>query len=119
MKETKSIRDSEWKASLSPDALIDRRVEITGPVDRKMIINGLNSGANVFMADFEDSCSPTWKNIISGQKNLIDAISGTISLAANSVNDTHIDFGTGANLSEAAVTKPNVPSDPISKLLTS
>ncbi len=78
--ETIDIRESNWKAVKPPSALLDRRVEITGPVDRKMIINGMNSGANVFMADFEDSCSPTWNNIISGQKNLLDAVSGSISL---------------------------------------
>ena len=57
---------------------MDRRVEITGPVDRKMIINALNSGANVFMADFEDSNSPTWSNVIEGQVNLRDAVRGDI-----------------------------------------
>ena len=61
-----------------PADLLDRRVEITGPVDRKMIINALNSGANVFMADFEDSNSPTWSNNIEGQLNLRDAVNGTI-----------------------------------------
>ena len=80
LNETLEIRESNWKAANPPTALVDRRVEITGPVDRKMIINGMNSGANVFMADFEDSCSPTWDNIISGQKNLFDAVLGSISL---------------------------------------
>jgi len=72
--ETKAIRDAEWRVSPIPDCLQDRRVEITGPVDRKMIINALNSGANVFMADFEDSNSPTWRNVIEGQANLYDAV---------------------------------------------
>ncbi len=76
--ETAGIRQSEWKVAPIPKDLIDRRVEITGPVDRKMIINALNSGANVFMADFEDSNSPTWSNNIEGQQNLQDAIRGTI-----------------------------------------
>lgn len=76
--ETQEIRDSEWTIAGLPPVLQDRRVEITGPVDRKMIINALNSGANVFMADFEDSTAPTWRNIIDGQKNLIDAVSGNI-----------------------------------------
>ena len=76
--ETKEIRDSEWTVASIPDDLQDRRVEITGPVDRKMIINALNSGANVFMADFEDSHSPTWDATIDGQINLRDAIRGTI-----------------------------------------
>jgi malate synthase len=71
---TKSVRAAQWRVAPIPDCLQDRRVEITGPVDRKMIINALNSGAKVFMADFEDSTSPTWKNIIEGQQNLYDAI---------------------------------------------
>jgi malate synthase len=77
--ETASIRASGWKVAPIPPDLLDRRVEITGPVDRKMIINALNSGANVFMADFEDSNSPTWDNNIQGQQNLRDAVRGTIS----------------------------------------
>ncbi|HEY7097233.1 MAG TPA: malate synthase A [Terriglobales bacterium] len=72
--ETKQIRDAEWKVAPIPHDLQDRRVEITGPVDRKMIINALNSGANVFMADFEDSNSPTWQNNIEGQLNLREAV---------------------------------------------
>ena len=80
--ETKSIRDSDWKVAPIPDDLKDRRVEITGPVDRKMIINALNSGANVFMADFEDSNSPTWENNIEGQINLRDAIDRKISFTS-------------------------------------
>ena len=77
--ETAAIRRQDWKVAPIPADLRDRRVEITGPVDRKMIINGLNSGANVFMADFEDSNSPTWRNNIEGQLNLRDAVRGTIS----------------------------------------
>ncbi|MGE0637978.1 MAG: malate synthase A [Bacteroidia bacterium] len=77
--ETKSIREDEWVAAPIPADLQDRRVEITGPVDRKMIINALNSGAKVFMADFEDSNSPFWNNNIEGQINLRDAIRKTIS----------------------------------------
>ncbi len=76
--ETAEIRQREWKVAPIPKDLLDRRVEITGPVDRKMIINALNSGASVFMADFEDSNSPTWSNNIEGQNNLRDAIRGTI-----------------------------------------
>jgi malate synthase len=75
---TAELRASAWTVAPIPDDLRDRRVEITGPVDRKMVINALNSGASVFMADFEDSCSPTWKNVVEGQKNLIDAIERTI-----------------------------------------
>jgi malate synthase len=77
--ETEHIRNSVWAATTIPEELMDRRVEITGPTDRKMIINALNSGARVFMADFEDANSPTWKNCIDGQKNLIDANLRTIS----------------------------------------
>ena len=76
--ETAHIRESEWTVAPIPQDLRDRRVEITGPVDRKMIINALNSGASVFMADFEDSNSPTWTNNIEGQANLRDAVEGTI-----------------------------------------
>jgi malate synthase len=76
--ETAHIRKSEWTVAPIPHDLLDRRVEITGPVDRKMIINALNSGASVFMADFEDSNSPSWMNNIEGQANLRDAVEGTI-----------------------------------------
>ncbi|HEY5891570.1 MAG TPA: malate synthase A, partial [Acidimicrobiia bacterium] len=71
--ETESIRDSNWKITPVPPDLADRRVEITGPVERKMMINALNSGASVFMADFEDATSPTWSNLLNGHINLIDA----------------------------------------------
>ncbi len=77
--ETMEIRNGEWKAGNIPHDLQDRRVEITGPVDRKMIINALNSGAKTFMADLEDSTAPTWENAIEGQQNLIDANKKTIS----------------------------------------
>lgn len=79
LKSTASIREGNWKISPIPDDIKDRRVEITGPVERKMIINALNSGAKVFMADFEDSNSPTWENTIQGQVNLYDAVRRTIS----------------------------------------
>jgi malate synthase len=78
--DTKAIRDDlSWKVAPIPADFRDRRVEITGPVERKMMINALNSGARVFMADFEDSNSPTWENIVQGQRNLVDAIDRTIS----------------------------------------
>jgi malate synthase len=78
--ETAHIRDDKsWRVAPAPPDLQDRRVEITGPVDRKMVINALNSGAKVFMADFEDSNTPTWENTIQGQINLRDAVDGTIS----------------------------------------
>lgn len=76
--ETKWIRESEWQVAPLPADLQNRRVEITGPVDRKMVINALNCGANVFMADFEDASSPTWHNMVDGQINLRDAARRTI-----------------------------------------
>lgn len=74
-----SIKKSEWKIQNIPEDLRDRRVEITGPVERKMVINALNSNVKVFMADFEDSLSPSWEKLIDGQINLSDAINGDIS----------------------------------------
>jgi malate synthase len=82
LQETTAIRDREWRVAAIPADLLDRRVEITGPVDRKMIINALNCGANVFMADFEDANAPTWANNIDGQLNLRDAVRRTISFSA-------------------------------------
>ncbi|WP_286829964.1 MULTISPECIES: malate synthase A [Kordiimonas] len=76
--ETKDIRESDWKILGTPEDLKDRRVEITGPVDRKMMINAFNSGANVFMTDFEDASSPTWENMIDGQINLMDYARGRL-----------------------------------------
>src|SRR4051812_31224771 len=76
--ETAKIREGDWKVAPIPADLLDRRVEITGPVDRKMIINALNSGAKVFMADFEDASSPTWQNMVEGQLNLKDRWAGKI-----------------------------------------
>jgi malate synthase len=78
LEETRNVREADWVVDPVPDDLQDRRTEITGPTDRKMMINALNSGATVFMADFEDSNSPTWKNIVSGQVNIIDAIERVI-----------------------------------------
>src|SRR4029079_12083462 len=71
--ETESVRAGDWKVAPLPHALLRRTVEITGPTDRKMVINALNSGADVFMADFEDATSPTWSNLIEGQLNLPEA----------------------------------------------
>ena len=76
--ETEHVREGDWRVAPVPPDLRDRRVEITGPVDRKMVINALNSGARGFMADFEDATSPTWDNVVDGQVNLIDAVRGTI-----------------------------------------
>jgi malate synthase len=80
--DTRAIRAGDWRVAPIPAALQDRRVEITGPVERKMIINALNSGAKVFMADFEDSSSPTWANMVEGQIHLRDAVAGTIAFTA-------------------------------------
>jgi malate synthase len=84
--ETKAVRDGDWRVAPIPADLLDRRVEITGPTDRKMVINALNSGAKVFMADFEDANAPTWSNLIEGQVNLIDRWAGKLS---------HVDPQTG------------------------
>ena len=86
--ETAGIRASEWSIGSIPSDLQDRRVEITGPTDRKMTINALNSGANVFMADFEDANSPTWENLIQGHLNLRGAIEHTLSLTTPEKNYT-------------------------------
>ena len=82
--ETAEIRASDWRVAEVPADLQDRRVEITGPTDRKMVINALNSGASVFMADFEDANSPTWSNMLEGQINLRDAVRRTISFTRES-----------------------------------
>ena len=76
--DTRALRDGDWTVAPVPNALQDRRVEITGPVDPKMVINALNSGARVFMADFEDSTSPTWQNLLTGQRALIGAVAGEL-----------------------------------------
>jgi malate synthase len=78
LKETAAIREGDWKIDPVPEDLQDRRVEITGPVDRKMVINALNSGANCFLADFEDAHSPTWDATLGGQSNVFDAVRGNI-----------------------------------------
>jgi malate synthase len=90
---TASVRESEWHVAPVPRDLEDRRVEITGPVERKMMINALNSGASCFMADFEDALAPTWDNVVTGQGNLIDAVRHTLSFEspdgkAYALNDT-------------------------------
>jgi malate synthase len=81
--ETKQVRDAEWTIAAQPKDMLDRRVEITGPTDRKMVINALNCGASTFMADFEDANCPTWHNMIDGQINLRDAVRRTITLEQN------------------------------------
>jgi malate synthase len=78
--ETREVREGDWRVAGAPADLRDRRCEITGPVDRKMMINALNSGARVFMGDFEDSLSPTWQNVVEGQQNVHDAVRRTIEL---------------------------------------
>jgi len=81
--DTRALRDGDWRVADLPKALLDRRVEITGPVDPKMVINALNSGANCYMADFEDSTSPTWDNLLIGQRALREAIAGTLTFEGN------------------------------------
>jgi malate synthase len=76
--ETAHVRDGDWRVAPPAPGLVDRRVEITGPTDRKMTINALNSGAKVWLADFEDAITPTWDNVVSGQINLRDALDRTI-----------------------------------------
>jgi malate synthase len=78
LEETREIREGDWQVAAPPSDYLDRRVEITGPTDRKLVINALNSGARGFMADFEDANSPTWANQVGGHANLVDAIEGTI-----------------------------------------
>ncbi len=80
--DTRRIRESDWHVAKLPKALLDRRVEITGPVDPKMVINALNSGANCYMADFEDATSPTWDNLVTGQRALREAVAGTLAFTA-------------------------------------
>lgn len=83
--ETADVRAADWSVAPVPADLLDRRVEITGPVDRKMIINALNCGAKVFMADFEDATAPTWANVIEGQVNLKDRWAGDLTQDRKSV----------------------------------
>ncbi len=83
LKDTADIRKDDWKVAECPADLLDRRVEITGPVEKKMMINAFNSGANVFMADFEDALSPTWINVLEGQANLQDAITRKLAFVSS------------------------------------
>ncbi len=87
--ETAQVRAGDWRVGPVPADLADRRVEITGPVDRKMVINALNSGASVFMADFEDATSPTWANLVAGHGNIMDAIRRTITYVAPETGKTY------------------------------
>jgi malate synthase len=91
---TRSIRDTAWGVAPTPPDLEDRRVEITGPVERKMMINALNSGASAFMADFEDSLSPTWENVVAGQANLIDAVRRDLAFTSPEGKDYRLDEST-------------------------
>src|SRR4029077_12380032 len=88
---TAAIRDAEWTVAKAPADLQDRRGEITGPTDRKMLINALNSGARVFMADFEDANSPTWSNMVEGQVNLVDAIERRIGFTSPEGKEYRLD----------------------------
>ncbi len=92
--ETEAIRKADWRASKIPEVLLDRRVEITGPAEPKMIINALNSGANVFMADFEDSLAPTWNNIIEGQEALEKAVRHTLAFTSPEGKDYRLNKST-------------------------
>ncbi|OYV74564.1 MAG: malate synthase A [Chromatiales bacterium 21-64-14] len=87
---TRALRAGDWKVAPVPGEVTDRRVEITGPVDRKMIINALNSGARVFMSDFEDSLAPTWRNVAAGQANLYDTVRRTIAFRSPEGKDYHL-----------------------------
>ena len=115
--ETRAIRDADWRVADTPADLQDRRVEITGPVDRKMMINALNSGAKVFMADFEDSLSPTWDNVMEGQVNVMDAVRRRLSFtspegkqyALNPTTATLIIRPRGWHLTERHVTVDGTP----------
>ena len=89
LEETRNIRDEQWEVLTTPNDIADRRVEITGPPVRKMIINALNSGANVFMADFEDSNCPTWLNCLQGQANLRDAVQKNIEYTDSKTNKNY------------------------------
>ena len=91
LSETRSVRDGVWQVAAPAKDLQDRRVEITGPTDRKMVINALNSGARVFMADFEDANTPTWANLVDGQVNLIDAIERTLDFTSPEGKQYHLD----------------------------
>src|SRR5690606_1757555 len=82
--DTRWIREGDWRVAPLPAALLDRRVEITGPVDPKMVINALNSGASCYMADFEDSTAPTWEALLTGQRALREAVAGTLAFDADS-----------------------------------
>src|SRR3989475_579815 len=91
LKATRRIRDDSWRIAPVPVDLIDRRVEITGPTDRKMMINALNSGAKTFMADFEDANTPAWRNVVEGQVNLRDAVRRTIEYASSDGKEYRLD----------------------------
>jgi malate synthase len=91
LEETRDLREDDWTVASPPADYLDRRVEITGPVDRKLIINALNSGASGFMADFEDATSPTWDNLVTGQANLIDAVEGTIAYTSSDGREYALD----------------------------
>lgn len=114
--ETQHVRDAVWEVAQTPTALQDRRVEITGPVDRKMMINALNSGAKMFMADFEDASSPTFENMMSGQVNMQDYAKGTLSLqtekksyALNDDTATMLVRPRGWHLEERSITVDGKP----------
>jgi malate synthase len=95
---TREIRDGDWQVAAPPHDYLDRRVEITGPTDRKLVINALNSGARGFMADFEDANSPTWENQVGGHVNLVDAVEGTIEYTSSEGREYRLDAQTATLL---------------------
>ena len=98
--QSRALRESDWQIAPIPPEVLDRRVEITGPVDRKMIVNALSSGASVYMADFEDSTSPTWDNLIAGQRGLFDAVRRQL---------RYRDPATGKSIASTRRTRPGRP----------
>ena len=98
LSETKQIREGDWMCADIPEDMRDRRVEITGPTDRKMVINALNCGAKMFMADFEDANSPTWRNMVEGQINLRDAIRRNITFRSEEGKDYRLNEKTAVLL---------------------
>jgi malate synthase len=96
--DTRKIRESDWRVAPVPDDMQQRWVEITGPTDRKLVINALNSGADGFMADFEDANAPTWRNMVEGHINLRDAIDGTIKYRSSDGRDYRLDDDTATLL---------------------
>src|SRR5437016_13259540 len=103
--ETGSVREGSWKVGPLPTDLHGRRVEITGPTDRKIMINALNSGAQVFMADFEDANTPAWRNVVEGQLNLLDAVRRTLQFTSPEGKEYRLNRETATRSEERRVGK--------------